>query len=84
MEPSAAEDKLTVTPLHEMRLPIGGQQLELQQVDYAHGGISLLRIRLREGRRFTVIDIDPVSAQQWGEAMVRWARDQAEKEHGTG
>jgi hypothetical protein len=84
MEPSAAEDKLTVTPLQEMRLPIGGQQLELQQVDYAHGGISLLRIRLREGRRFTVIDIDPVSAEQWGQAMVRWARDQAGKERGEG
>ena len=66
MEPPATDDKLTVTPLLELRLPIGGQQLELQQVDYAHGGISLLRIRLREGRRFTVIDIDPVSARQWG------------------
>ena len=84
MEPSAAGDKLTLTPVGEMRLPIGGQQLELQQVDYAHGGISLLRIRLREGRRFTVIDIDPVSARQWGEAMVGWARDQAERERTTG
>lgn len=78
----SADDKLTVTPLREMRLPIGGQQLELQQVDYAHGGISLLRIRLREGRRFTVIDIDPVSARQWGEAMIRWAQQQGEQEQG--
>lgn len=79
MEP-AADDKLTVTPLREMRLPIGGQHLELQQIDYAHGGISLLRIRLREGRRFTVIDIDPVSARQWGEAMSRWAQEQTARE----
>ena len=80
MEPSAAEDKLTLTPVGEMRLPIGGQQLELQQVDYAHGGISLLRIRLREGRRFTVFDIDAATAGQWAEHMSRWAREQA----GTG
>ena len=82
MEPPATDDKLTVTPLLELRLPIGGQQLELQQVDYAHGGISLLRIRLREGRRFTVIDIDPVSALQWAEAMSRWGRLQSDKEQG--
>jgi len=82
MEP-AADNKLTVTPLREMRLPIGGQHLELQQIDYAHGGISLLRIRLREGRRFTVIDIDPVSARQWGEAMSRWAQEQATSEQGA-
>ncbi len=82
MEP-AADDKLTVTPLREMRLPIGGQHLELQQIDYAHGGISLLRIRLREGRRFTVIDIDPVSARQWGEAMSRWAQEQTAREQGA-
>ena len=80
MEPPAADDKITLTPVREMRLPIGGQQLELQQVDYAHGGISLLRVRLREGRRFTVIDIDPVSAQQWGEAMVGWARSHGGQE----
>lgn len=80
MEPPAADDKVAVTPLREMRLPLGGQQLELQQVDYAHGGISLLRIRLREGRRFTVIDIDPVSARQWGEAMIGWAREQGGQE----
>jgi len=79
----AADDKLTVTPLREMRLPIGGQHLELQQIDYAHGGISLLRIRLREGRRFTVIDIDPVSARQWGEAMSRWAQEQTAREQGA-
>ena len=83
MEPPAADDKITVTPLREMRLPLGGQQLELQQVEYRHGGIRLLRIRLREGRRFTVIDIDPLSARQWGEAMSDWARRQPAQGHGT-
>jgi hypothetical protein len=69
-------DKLTVTPLERLRIPIGGQEIELQQVDYVHGGISLLRLRIREGRRFTVFDIDSVSAREWGEAMLRWAQRQ--------
>jgi hypothetical protein len=76
-EPAAASaDKLTVTPLERLRIPMGGQEIELQQVDYVHGGISLLRLRIREGRRFTGFDIDSVSAREWGEAMLRWAQRQ--------
>ncbi len=70
------EDKLTVTPLARLRAPIGGQEIELQQVDYAHGGIGLLRIRIREGRRFTVFDIDAATAADWGGQMLQWARAQ--------
>ena len=67
------EDKLTVTPVASLRAPIGGQQIELQQIDYVHGGLSLLRIRIREGRRFTVFDIDAATAAEWGEQITRWA-----------
>jgi hypothetical protein len=35
--------------------------------------MSLLRIRIREGRRFTIFDIDPGTASQWAQAMQRWA-----------
>ena len=38
--------------------------------------MSLLRTRIREGRRFTVFDIDPATAAQWGEALTRWAQSQ--------
>jgi hypothetical protein len=68
------EEKLTVTPVASLRAPIGGQEIELQQIDYVHGGLSLLRIRIREGRRFTVFDIDAATAAQWGEQMAGWAR----------
>ena len=67
------EDKLTVTPVASLRAPIGGQEIQLQQIDYVHGGLSLLRIRIREGRRFTVFDIDAATAAEWGEQMSRWA-----------
>ncbi len=68
------EDKLTVTPVARLRAPIGGQEIEVQQIDYVHGGLSLLRIRIREGKRFTVFDIDAATAAEWGERMSQWAR----------
>lgn len=70
-------DKLTVTALTKLRAPIGGQEIELQQIDYVIGGLSLLRIRIREGRRHTVFDIDAATATAWGEAMLRWGRAHA-------
>lgn len=71
------EDKLRATEIAKLRAPIGGQEIELQQIDYVHGGLSLLRIRIREGRRFTVFDIDSATAAAWAEAMLRWSRAQA-------
>ena len=62
-------------PLAKLRAPLGGQEIELQQVDHEAGGMSLLRTRIREGSRFTVFDIDPHTAAAWGEALQRWAAD---------
>ncbi|HJW24010.1 MAG TPA: hypothetical protein VJ576_03865 [Rhodocyclaceae bacterium] len=67
------DEKLSLSTLERFRVPIGGQDIELQQLDYAHGGMSLLRLRIREGKRFTIFDLDPVTARHWGEVMVRWA-----------
>jgi len=77
MEPTGPDDKLSVTPLAKLRAPLGGQEIELQQVDYRHGGLSLLRIRIREGRRFTVFDIDDQTASSWGQAMLGWCHRQS-------
>jgi hypothetical protein len=62
-----------ITPLSRLRAPLGGQEIELQQIDHDAGGMSLLRTRIREKSRFTVFDIDPLTAQAWGEALLRWA-----------
>jgi len=70
------EDKLTVTPVASLRAPIGGQEIELQQIDYDGGGMSLLRTRIREKSRFTIFDIDPQTASEWGQALLRWAETQ--------
>lgn len=70
-------DKLKVTPVASLTIPLGGQQIDLQQLDYAlEGAMSLLRMRIREGRRFTIFDIDPASARVLGQALIDWAGTQ--------
>ena len=70
------DEKLDLTPVARLRAPLGGQEIEQQQLYWATGGMSLLRVRIREGRRFTVFDIDAATAAAWGEAMQRWAAAQ--------
>jgi hypothetical protein len=90
-----------VTPLDKLRVPLGGQEIELQEIDYEVDGdepvaepprdgsplagsapgdraptLRLLRTRIREKSRFTVFDIDPQTAEQWGLALLRWAQSQ--------
>ncbi|HUW36262.1 MAG TPA: hypothetical protein VMV91_02930 [Rhodocyclaceae bacterium] len=62
-----------ITSLDKFVLPIGKQAIELQQIEYEGGGMALLRVRIREGSRFTVFDVDPGSAERWGRAMIAWA-----------
>ena len=58
--------------------PFGGQQVELQQVEYEAGGMPLLRLRIRErGARFTIFEIDAATAERWATAMQAWASRQA-------
>lgn len=64
---------MELTPLDRFRAPLGGEEIELQQVEHEGGGMPLLRIRIRERKRFTIIDIDPVTAAAWGKAMTAWA-----------
>ncbi len=66
----------SVIPLEKFTSALGGQVIELQQLDYEAGGMSLLRTRIRERSRFTVFEVDPGLARQWGQALLRWADTQ--------
>jgi hypothetical protein len=68
-----------ITELGKITVPLGGQQIELQEIDHAEGGMSMLRVRIREGKRFTIFDIDPATATQWAETMHQWAGTQGNK-----
>ena len=70
-----------IRELTRFKIPLGGQDIELQQIDHAEGGMSLLRIRIREGKRFTIFDIDPATARQWASAMQDWAATQEASTH---
>jgi hypothetical protein len=63
-----------IISLDKFILPIGKQVIELQQIVYESGGMPLMRVRIREGSRFTVFDIDPDSAEHWGRTMLAWAQ----------
>jgi hypothetical protein len=65
-----------ITPLAKLTVPLGGQEIELQQIDFEAGGMSLLRTRIREKSRFTIFDVDPQTAQRWGQALLHWAQTQ--------
>ena len=65
-----------VKTLTKFRVPIGNQAIELQEFIYEGGGMPLLRTRIREGSRFTIFDIDPLTAAQWGQALSDWAAAQ--------
>ena len=65
-------------PIAKFAVPLGGQEIELQSVAFETGGPQFLRVRIREGRRFTVFDVDARTARDWAAAMARWAADRGE------
>ncbi len=74
----------TIKSLAKFRVPIGNQAIELQEFVYEAGGMPMLRTRIREGSRFTIFDIDPVTAAQWGKALCDWAAAQPRGGSGDG
>jgi hypothetical protein len=63
-----------IISIDKFRVPIGNQEIELQQVEFEAGGMAMLRVRIREHRRFTIFDIDPITAERWATGMLAWAK----------
>lgn len=59
--------------LASLTVPWGRQQIELQPLAFDGTGVQLLRLRIREGTRFTIFDVDAVTALAWADAMRGWA-----------
>ncbi len=60
-----------VTRLDKFIAPYG-KEVTLEDVAYENG-MRVLRVHIREGNRFTVMDIDDKTASNWGAAMSAWA-----------
>lgn len=48
------------------------REIVLQDVLH-ESGMRMLRVRIREGTRFTILDIDAPTAEAWATAMQTWA-----------
>jgi len=49
-----------------------GAEVEVIEV-LAENDVQLLRIRIKEGSRFTDLELDPATALHWGNLMTSWA-----------
>ena len=61
-----------VTFIDQFSAPYG-KDIKLENVAYENGA-RVLRIHIREGRRFTVMDIDEHTASHWSAVMKAWAK----------
>ena len=60
-----------VLPVDEFDAPYG-RKVKLEAIEYA-SGLRMLRLRIREGSRFTVMELDEATARRWIAAMGSWA-----------
>jgi hypothetical protein len=67
------EARLLATPIASFAVPWGAQEFQLQQLEFGGGGARLMRLRIREGRRFTVVDLDAVTVRELARAMGAWS-----------
>jgi len=65
-----------IRPLGKFDAPFG-KVVEMMDVTLENN-VRLLRVRIREGSRFTIMDLDPVTARHWGEQMVAWSSTYSE------
>lgn len=50
-----------------------GEVIELRQIIH-DSGVPLLRVLVRDGGRYTKIELDPATAHRWAEVMLQWAK----------
>ncbi len=65
-------DEIEIKSLEKFTASPYRQEIELQHVIHRADYVTL-RVRIREVKRFTIFDIDPLTARKWGQAMLDWA-----------
>ncbi len=63
-----------VVDIEEFPAPYS-KQIKIQEVIYDNE-FRLLRVRIRERSRFTILDLDAATARRWAEVMLDWAERQ--------
>ncbi len=62
-----------ITDVAEFNFPFK-KHVTLKNVAYDNGS-NWLRVTIREQRRFTIFDLDPESAANFGATLSQWAKD---------
>ncbi len=67
---------MTATPKRELGEIVApyGRRIKLDEIAY-ESGMRLLRLTIREGGRFTILEIDAATAGEWGRQMCQWASE---------
>lgn len=56
--------------LNTIQAPFG-REIRMDELRY-ESGMRILRVTIREGRRFTTLDLDPEHARQFANALYGW------------
>ncbi len=59
------------TRLAELEAPYG-RRVWFDNVAY-ESGLEMLRVTIREGARYTILELDAVTAGSWSRVMADWA-----------
>ena len=68
----------TKKELSHYTTPFKRQDVVLSSIDHDNG-LSLLEIKIREGRRFTMLEIDADIAAEMASILQKWADDNKPK-----
>jgi hypothetical protein len=63
-------DQNTITDLKIISAP-WNKTIALQNISY-EGGVNMLRFRIKEGKRFTDLELDPQSLDQLNTVLSEW------------
>jgi hypothetical protein len=64
----------TVSDLQTFVTPFRRQEIKLQDASH-ESGLKMLQIRVREGQRFTILEIDAKTAKALGTSILEWAEE---------
>ena len=67
------QDGKTITDLEVINAP-WNTELTVSNVEY-EGGFKMLRVRVKQGKRFTDLELDFETATHIAEMMGKWAKD---------
>ncbi|MDH5188528.1 MAG: hypothetical protein OEW37_06170 [Rhodospirillaceae bacterium] len=63
----------SVTDIEEINAP-WNKLLTVQEAIY-EGGFKMVRLRIKEGKRFTDLELDSATAANLAELLQKWAKD---------